>query len=473
MDNQSYKNDIEQSNDIIEDFKYRIGAQVVFWIDKLPFKISRKSHFRRSIRCVQSCARCLCIPFDSQTSSKKGIAELVLKMFLVLVAMLFILDSIAQNRRFHSMIRNLEKSDSVPAQMLERLEIEFQHFYGAESKVCELLKQSTMQHKHVTIVRLMGPSLPPLQSPEQQSNNLQHILKNEKELQRSSHCIRQIWVITCMYNSTEEQLIRKTLDHHNQAYYKVPGCADKPEELLEQLKDVNKARNFGIAIALDQTTDWVLPLDGNVFLPGEALEKIVHGVIVDDWLGHLIHVIPLFRALRCQRIVFDDYFQIDDEFQNSFVNVREKYPVITDNLSRKQEGQLAISAKHPEARTFFDSNEKYSKRSKMGLIERLNDDPEYQKLRCGGFVGLEWKNAAMSQMLHDVHTCGYSIRLLYWPKEDNCPFDQMPRLPELAMDKKELSDHSINLNKRTEVSSNRRYKMRKRSVKKLKEAVTQ
>ena len=458
--------------DFIESSKYGIGAQVVVWIDKLPFKISRKSPFRRSIRCVQSCARCVCFSFDSLAGTKRGITELVLKIFLVLLTLVFILDSLAQNQRLHIMLRTLERSDSVPAQILERLEIEFQQFYGADSKVCELLKQSRMQHKHVTIVRLMGPSLPPLQSPEQQSYNLRHILRNEKELQRASECVRQIWVITCMYNSTEEQLIKNTLDHYNQPYYKVPGCAEKSEELLEQLKDVNKARNFGITIALDHPTDWVLPLDGNIFLPAEALEKIVHGVIVDDWLGHLIHVIPLFRALRCQRIVFDDYFLIDDEFQNSFVNVREKYPVITDNLSRKQEGQLAISAKHPNVRSFFDSNEKYSKRSKMGLIERLNDDPEHQKLRCGGHVGLEWENAEMSQLIHDVHKCGYSIRLLYWPTNDYCPYDQMPLLPELTMNLKELSLHKVDLKMKTEVSSYRRFRMRNKSVKKLKEAVS-
>ena len=449
-------------------FKYSVGAEAKVWIEKLPpFSLSRNSKIKRSLRCVQTCTRCLCISFDMDLKTPRGIAELLMKLIIVLVLSLLVLDGLAHDKRLHSIVKSLESSDSIPGRVLGKIDNEIWSYLVYSGKSCQMLEESKMRYGNITIVRIVGPSLPPLQSPDQQSYNLEHILRNEIEVQMSSACIRQVWVITCMYNKTEEAKIRKSLQKFNQEFYKVPECTeDESSKLLEQLKDVNSARNFGISKALMQPTDWVLPLDGNIFLPADALEKIVHGLIVDDYLGHKIHVIPLFRVLRCQTTFFDNNFEIDSEFQNSFVQLSRHYPVITDNLSRKQEGQIAVSTDLDNIESFFSPEEKYSHRSKLGLIARLKEGNS-RYLRCGAAAGLEHENNTEVSMLFHVHTCGYAVRLVYWPKYDECPFIEKPVLPELAMNRFNLKKHKKEVTKRADVNSRARSHLRKKSVKRL------
>ena len=325
-----------------------------------------------------------------------------------------------------------------------------------------------MPYKRITIVRLLGPSLPPLQGPNQQSYNLQFLIDQELEVQKSSSCIRKLWVITCMYNKTEEALIVDILKDNDQEYYHVPGCSKKRDKkLYGQLKDVNIARNFAIEKALIEPSDWILPLDGNIFIPKNALENIVNGLIVDHWLGKQVHAIPLFRILGCQSLYFNDSFRFDREMQNSYLQLSGKFPTISEFLSRKQEGQIAVATTVPNITLFFSPKQKYGAKSKLGLIQKLKSN-QYHNSRCGYNSGYEFNARTASYMLYHSLSCGYVLRLVYWPAYDNCSHKERPVFPELPKNASIVRQKAKILKNRTEVNAHRRANQRIKSMKRLK-----
>ena len=75
-----------------------------------------------------------------------------------------------------------------------------------------------MEGESIAVVRLLGPSLPPLQSPQHMSLNLKFLLLREKTLRSSQQCVKSLWVVGCNYNFTERAEIISTLRKHDQNY---------------------------------------------------------------------------------------------------------------------------------------------------------------------------------------------------------------------------------------------------------------
>ena len=88
----------------------------------------------------------------------------------------------------------------------------------SSQSLCDIFVGTEMENQHIAIVRLLGPSLPPLQSPQQMSLNLKHLLLHEQTLRSSHHCVKSLWVVGCNYNFTERYEIISTLIKNNQNF---------------------------------------------------------------------------------------------------------------------------------------------------------------------------------------------------------------------------------------------------------------
>ena len=100
-------------------------------------------------------------------------------------------------------------------------------FISSDNSVCYVLRFTKLDNQSIAIVRLLGPSLPPLQSPQQMSYNLKHLLHHETSLRHSQECVKSLWIVGCNYNFTERNLIISTLIAHSQNYsgmFLFPSC---------------------------------------------------------------------------------------------------------------------------------------------------------------------------------------------------------------------------------------------------------
>ena len=293
--------------------------------------------------------------------------------------------------------------------------------------ICEMVKASSFEFGNVTIARLLGPSFPPLQSPQQLSLNLHFTLSNEISLHKSKSCIRSLWIINCMFNRTELHIITETLIRFEQEFFHVPGCPERDgTELRAKSAQINAARNFAISKALERNTEWVLPLDGNIFMPEDALMRIINGLVWSQKASHKIHTIPFFRVISCQKELFDNDFVLWEEMRKSHWRSEKQCPAISERLSRKQEGQIAVSHRQPNVTSFFPLSRGYNKRSKLSVIQSLHK----YKLRCGYGAGIEYSRKNFRQTLQDVKRCGYVLRLLYWPESDRCQSNEQEKSVE-------------------------------------------
>ena len=333
---------------------------------------------------------------------------------------------------------------------------------------CEMLKLSPGKYQKITIVRLLGPSLSPLQSPRQTSLNLIHTLKNEQDLKLSKRCIRSFWLVNCIINESELKLILSTLESYKEEFYLMPNCSENSAELFRQLMSVNNLRNRAIKLARKQKTDWILPLDGNIFIPRDALLKIVHNLVIASLVGSEIQVIPFFRAIQCQNTTFTNSFQFDRELSLSMLKYNRKFPTISEDLSRKQEGQIALSSDLKGVENFFSESYLYSKKSKMSLIEDL-EEGNNTRVRCGHRAGTENHSETRAKVRQYVLSCGYAIRLLYWPENDKCQKTiKLPDHRNASMNLTGIIWASQKLMKRSEVNMEVRGRLRDISVMNLK-----
>ena len=284
---------------------------------------------------------------------------------------------------------------------------------------CEMLASSTGKYRKITIARILGPSLKPLQSPQQTSLNLKHTLRYENNLKSSKKCIHSFWIIECSFNKTETQIITQTLKLFDEEFYFTPNCSKTPEALFHHIINLNNFRNYAIKLALRQNTDWILPLDGNIFLPSEALNNIVRGLVIASYIGSPVNAIPLFRILQCQNQLFTADFSFDKELSHSMMKYYRKFPTISERLTRKQEGQIAISTNFDNILNFFSDSYLYSKLSKMSLIEDL-ENSNYSRIRCGYRAGVELADDSRGRIRQYILNCGYVLRLLFWPENDTC-----------------------------------------------------
>ena len=294
--------------------------------------------------------------------------------------------------------------------------------------ICEMLEGTELENKTIAIVRILGANLPPLHGPTQISLNLRFILEREISVQQSSNCIQRIWVIGCHYNSTEKSKLMTTLTSYSQKFYHVPSCNNNHQNNLSKLTNifhVNIARNFGIqrALELAKKPSWILPFDGNIFLPRDAIVKILSRMIKNEEENLHVQTIPMFRLLQCQNALLGDNFKLVDEISEKSIKPIDDIAILTSILSDKQEGQLAVSSKFDRMKDLFSENLIYFKRDKVEFLQNLK---YYNKnlTSCGFKTSESFFNRRVTrdQTLEQITQCGYVIRLSYWPGSDNCNY---------------------------------------------------
>ena len=202
----------------------------------------------------------------------------------------------------------------------------------------------------------------------------------------------------------------------------IPGCDENASKtaILNSMHSVNSARQFGISLAAQLTPKpaWILPLDGNSFITKEALIHILRALVPrDKFEMHKYRGIAMFRSLGCQESIINDNFSLLNHLEKIDPKDFDKQPVISEYLTKKDEGQVAVSTKARDLHKVFQSNLAYGNDSKYELIKRLNRKRATPRSTClfANYI----RKTSLEKTKEDIKECGYVIRLQYWP-ENSC-----------------------------------------------------
>ena len=127
----------------------------------------------------------------------------------------------------------------------------------------------------------------------------------------------------------------------------------------------------------------------------------------------------MFRTLSCQQNLITDHFSLLNHLKNIDAEDFENQPAISQFLSKKDEGQIAVSINAPNLHYLFRNNHTYGHDDKFDLIRRLKRNHTISRTSCliADFI----RNTSLKQTISDIEKCGYVIRLQYWP-ETVCDF---------------------------------------------------
>lgn len=259
------------------------------------------------------------------------------------------------------------------------------------------------------IIRIFGNNLYPLQDKDQGSRNLNFILGRENFNNAKS---KYLWVVNRIVNQSESSIINQQLKDREKLdvsfdIRKLKQFYESDEHIaLHYASDINNARNEALNHAASMDVDWVILLDGNVFLTDEAY-SLIHSALDEAELSNkLMFFLPMYRFAG---------------LQNS-LNSQSKINQISGNLSGLQEPYFAIHRSairkfRAKGVSLFSSENAYGQRSKIASLETFaNFYPQY----------LDCSRAYYESSVRMITTggpkavtlglqCGYAIRLLYWP----------------------------------------------------------
>ncbi|WP_204840026.1 hypothetical protein [Cereibacter ovatus] len=235
--------------------------------------------------------------------------------------------------------------------------------------------QNRMKDEFV-LYRIIGNDLEPRHAAGQSITNLGFILEHEGEL---TDC-RKKWVLNRIYDPEQEQKLLRLLEDHRQDYIRIPfdfdeyakipldfslfpGGADffqsadfrrlDPETQLRATVQTyrlrnnyvmhnNGARNIALATGRSEAK-WVLPWDGNCFLPRCSWDDIRQAV---DAQGHLKYFAVPMAWMTDNQILHGD----------------------TGSILANEEPQILFRADTVET---FDEAHPYGRRPKVDLLMRL------------------------------------------------------------------------------------------------------
>jgi hypothetical protein len=145
---------------------------------------------------------------------------------------------------------------------------------------------SQPQPKKIYLVRIIGNTMPNINDPDQNLNNLKYILENEQNLPN----IEKIWILNRIVDKNMEKKYEKLLNENNKYYEKIEfnkaEFMTKLNSKLITLKNltqnmnailyltnINGARNYALK-RFRTNCDYVMVFDSNIFLPNNSLTKI-------------------------------------------------------------------------------------------------------------------------------------------------------------------------------------------------------
>ena len=145
---------------------------------------------------------------------------------------------------------------------------------------------SQPQPKKIYLVRIIGNTMPNINDPDQNLNNLKYILENEQNLPN----IEKIWILNRIVDKNMEKKYEKLLNENNKYYEKIEfnkaEFMTKLNSKLITLKNltqnmnailyltnINGARNYALS-RFRKKCDYVMVFDSNIFLPNNSLTTI-------------------------------------------------------------------------------------------------------------------------------------------------------------------------------------------------------
>lgn len=225
------------------------------------------------------------------------------------------------------------------------------------------------------LYRIIGNDLYPRHEKGQSLRNVRFIIDNEPDL---PGCEKR-WIINRIFDPEHEAAMVSLLEQHGQAFTAIPfeasayrtvdwdfGGFSKPDLMISKAFDAmsprmrmrveararrlkinyavnnNGARNFALREGRARAK-WVLPWDGNCFLPAEAWEQLVEAVTSAPYLKYFIT--PMAR-------IVDNDSLLKPDFEPDAV----------------EEPQMLFRA---DAEEEFDENYPYGRRPKVELFWRL------------------------------------------------------------------------------------------------------
>ena len=267
----------------------------------------------------------------------------------------------------------------------------------------------TKSNYRTAIIRIFGNNLYPLQEKDQGSRNLDFILERENfNNQRSKY----LWVVNRIVNQTESSIINQKLKDKERLDVsfdigKLKQFYESERHLaLHYASDINNARNEALNHAASMDVDWLILLDGNVFITNEAYD-LIHRVLDEaESKKKVMFFLPMYRF---------------EGFQN-VLNSQSKIEQISANLSGLQEPYIAIHKSaikrfREQGVTLFSSENAYGQRSKIASLETLANFYQ-QYLECSRAYhesSVRMITSGRSKAISLGLKCGYAIRLLYWP----------------------------------------------------------
>ena len=292
--------------------------------------------------------------------------------------------------------------------------------------VCQIVEKEgiNLAHKNFTVLRIVGPTNYPLADPTVLSRTLKHILHSENELRRSSSCIQSIWIINCMYNYTSELgNIERTLKAYKQTFFTFKNCSRTPKFVFDGVLNLNEARTFAVKVARNYESDWTLFLQGNSFLPRQALHKTVSALISASKAGVTLKALPYFGTANCDENLFSDLFELNKKSIQSLLF--KGFHVLEDDYTRSQPGYFAVSGVNSEpniATNLFSmsfqngSQSDSEKNSKLELLSSVATS----EASCGGVSGARSVDDLLRRVNQIAAKCGYLLKIRQSGGKNTC-----------------------------------------------------
>ena len=312
----------------------------------------------------------------------------------------------------------------------------------------KILKETTFSNKKIIlseshniaynyellVIRIIGNDLPPLHNSSQTLLNIEFIIKNEK-LPNSS---KRLWIINRLINNKKSKEIINLLDQYKENYkiinyekkiLKSIGFEDFQHSknifnrevffyLKSKYKFLNKilinfnkyimnnngARNFALKIGKEEKVKWILPLDGNIFIPSSAYKNIKSDIRSNNF-NYLL--MPMARIENF------------DEINNP------------NKLDYCEEPQIGFRY---ESDITFNENYVYGSRSKVELLQKLQILDRWGSVNVMLPNNLEEFNIDSGNYF-DYKYSGGLIRLPAFNKSNNFSPEQLLQQRSLNRDK--------------------------------------
>ena len=234
-----------------------------------------------------------------------------------------------------------------------------------------------------SLYRIIGNSLPPRHSHENNLRSVDFIIRNEP---RFEGCER-VWILNKISAPNEKERLIALLDGERENYIDLPfdpqahldaffdptGLpADQMARLAidifqkapllqewiarhksQRLVGINQARNLALQLGRQRST-WTLVLDGGVVFTGLRWTRFLAALRPDA--GKRLAVIPMRRVYD-----WDDALQLCASERNSDLHV-------TDEDPSEEEPQIAF---HHDSSEIFDERLRYGHRNKAELLSRI------------------------------------------------------------------------------------------------------